>query len=65
MKRVYLTIEDAEKVLEVMKSFPDAGNYYLESESSGIGSTVTLTVSTIVNGIAGEFTTEISGVENW
>ena len=65
MKRIYLTVEDTEKVLEVMKQFPDAINYCLESESSGIGSTVTLTVSTTVNGVSGEFTTEISGVENW
>jgi hypothetical protein len=65
MKRIYLTIDDAKKVLEIMKKFPDATNYCLASESSGIGSTTTLTVATTVNGVDGEFTTEISGVENW
>ena len=65
MKRIYITIEDVEKVLEIMKRFPDATNYCLESESSGIGSTTTLTIATTVNKVSGEFTTEISGVENW
>jgi hypothetical protein len=33
--------------------------------SSGIGSIMTLTVETTVEGLAGKFTVEISGVENW
>jgi hypothetical protein len=27
MKRIYITIEDVEKVLEIMKRFPDATHY--------------------------------------
>jgi len=63
---MYILIEEVEKILEVMKKFPDADSFFLESDStSGIGSTVTLTVRTQVNGLDGTFKTEISGVENW
>jgi hypothetical protein len=63
---MYIHKEDAEKILEIMHKFPDAESFYLETDSSsGIGSTVTLTVTTNVNGLRGEFKTEISGVENW
>jgi hypothetical protein len=63
---MYILIEEVEKILEVMKKFPDAASFFLESDStSGIGSTVTLTVRTQVNGFDGTFKTEISGVENW
>jgi len=68
MKEVnmYILIEEVEKILEVMKKFPDADNFYLESDSSsGIGTTTTLTVSTTVEGLDGKFTVEISGAENW
>ena len=63
---MYITKTDVLKILEVMDKFPDATNFYVESDSSsGIGTTITLTVRTEVNGIDGEFTTEISGVEDW
>lgn len=62
---MYINIENVEKILAVMKKFPDA-KFYLENDnSSGIGNIMTLTVHTQVNGLAGEFKTEISGVENW
>jgi len=57
---------DVEKILEVMNKFPDAESFALAQESSsGIGSVTTLTVRTQVNGFDGDFTIEISGVENW
>lgn len=63
---MYISIEDVEKILEVMKKFPDAGSFFLQSDStSGIGSIMTLTVRTQINGLDGEFKTEISGVEDW
>jgi hypothetical protein len=63
---MYLCIEEVEKILEIMKKFPEAGSFFLESDSSsGIGSTTTLTIRTRINGLDGEFKTEISGVENW
>ena len=63
---MYITKKDVLKVLEVMEKFPNATNFLLESDSSsGIGSTLALTVRTNVNGVDGEFTTEISGVEDW
>lgn len=63
---MYICIEEVEKILEIMKKFPDADSFCLESDSSsGIGSTTTLTVRTQVNDLYGEFKTEISSVENW
>lgn len=63
---MYISIEDVEKILEVMKKFPDASSFFLQSDStSGIGSVMTITVRTQINGLDGEFKTEISGVEDW
>ena len=63
---MYILIEEVEKILEIMKKFPDANNFeLLEEGQSGIGSITSLVVHTNINGLAGEFKTEISGVENW
>jgi hypothetical protein len=63
---MYITKEDIEKILEVMNKFPTETTYCLKSDSSsGIGSTMTLTLQTTVEGLSGEFTVEISGVEDW
>ena len=63
---MYITKKDAEKILDVMNKFPKDTVYRLVTDnSSGIGSTMTLTVETTVEGLAGKFTVEISGVENW
>jgi hypothetical protein len=63
---MYITKKDAEKILDVMNKFPKDTVYRLKMDnSSGIGSIMTLTVETTVEGFAGNFTVEISGVENW
>jgi hypothetical protein len=63
---MYITREDVEAILAVMEKFPDAGGFYLKADSSsGIGTTIELTVATNINGLDGEFKVEISGVENW
>jgi hypothetical protein len=63
---MYILVEEVEKILEIMKKFPDAESFRLEADSgSGIGSTTALVVHTQINGLDGEFTVEISGVENW
>jgi hypothetical protein len=63
---MYITKKDAKKILDVMNKFPEDTVYCLEMDnSSGIGSIMTLTVETTVEGLAGKFTVEISGVENW
>jgi hypothetical protein len=63
---MYITKKDAEKILDVMNKFPEDTVYRLAMDnSSGIGSTMTLTVETTVEGLAGKFTVEISSVENW
>jgi hypothetical protein len=62
---MYLHKEDVEKILEIMKDFPDASSFQLQQSGTEIGKITKLIVSTSVNGYLGEFTTEISGVENW
>jgi hypothetical protein len=63
---MYIDKQDVEKILEVMNKFPDARSFALaQDSSSGIGSVTTLTVHTQINELDGEFTVEISGVENW
>ena len=64
--KTYLHRETAEKMLEVMNQFPEYDVFNLEIDnSSGIGSTVTLTVDIIHNNVAGKFTVEVEGSENW
>jgi len=63
---MYLCKEEVQKILDTMNKFPDATAFeLLQDNSSGIGSVTELIVHTTVNGLAGEFKTEISGVENW
>lgn len=63
---MYLTKKDVEKMLEVMDRFPEAKSFRLEQEGgSGIGTITTMTIDTNINGYEGEFTVEISGVEDW
>lgn len=63
---MYLCRDEVQKILNTMDKFPEATSFeLLQDNSSGIGSVITLTVHTTVNGLSGEFKTEISGVENW
>jgi hypothetical protein len=63
---MYLCREEVVKVLETMDQFPQATSFELiQDNSSGIGQITSLIIHTEINGISGQFTTEISGVENW
>jgi len=62
---MYILPEEVEKILEIMKKFPDATFKLVEEGCSGIGTITSLIVYTEVNGLDGEFKIEISGVESW
>jgi hypothetical protein len=63
---MYLCREEVQKILNTMDKFPEATSFeLLQDKESGIGSVTSLIVHTTVNGLSGEFKTEISGVENW
>lgn len=63
---IYLHPDDVKMISEIMSEFPDADSFRLNSDSSsGIGTTMTLTVSTRINNRPAEVTFEISGVEDW
>jgi len=62
----YILKQDAETMLELMNKFPDHDAFLLSIDStSGIGSTITLTIDVIVNDVAGKFTMEVTGSEAW
>lgn len=62
----YILRTDVERMLEVMNKFPDHDAFLLDIDtSSGIGTSITLTVDVIHNTVAGKFTAEIAGVESW
>jgi hypothetical protein len=58
--------EEIKKILEIVELFPETDNFDLiQDNSSGIGSVTKLTIYTSINGLYGEFSVEISSVENW
>ena len=62
---MYLCRDEVVKILETIDKFPDATSFeLLQDGHSGIGSVTSLIVHTKINGLDGEFKTEISGVEN-
>ena len=63
---MYINQEEVKKILTVMEEFPDARTYELKADnSSGIGSTLTLTMDMDINGRNVEVKVDISGVEKW
>jgi len=62
----YILKQDAKAMLELMNKFPEHDAFLLNVDnSSGIGSTITLTIDVIVNDVAGKFTMEVTGSEAW
>jgi hypothetical protein len=63
---MYIGKQDVVKILKTMDLFPEATGFeLLQDAGNGIGSITSLIVHTNINGLHGEFKTEISGVENW
>lgn len=62
----YILREQVEKVLAIMDNFPSHDAFLLDIDaSSGIGTTITLTMDIIHQGVAGKFVVEVSGPETW
>jgi hypothetical protein len=58
--------QTTEKILETMNKLPDHDAFELEIDnSSGIGTSVTLTVDILYNNLRGKFTTEVEGPQDW
>lgn len=63
---MFLNRKDIDKINSVLDQFPTIDHFELDQDSSsGIGSTTTMTVKHTVNNVSGNFTIEISGVEDW
>jgi hypothetical protein len=64
--KTYITRKLAKKIVDTMKEFPDHDVFLLEIDtSSGIGSTVSLTIDIMHNNIGGKFTTTVEDTDNW
>jgi|688.fasta_scaffold893071_1 hypothetical protein len=63
---MYLHKEDLEKMLEILRSFPEVETVEVKQDnSSGIGAHTTIVFRTTVNNVDGEFEVTVSSVENW
>ena len=66
VKTMYIRQENVEKILEIMKAFPDADSYKLDCYSgSGIGNTISLTMNMIIKDYNTQVKVEITGVDDW
>lgn len=63
---MYLHRDDIEKILEVLKKFPDVETIEVKQDnSSGIGCDTSIIIPTNINEVSGSFEISISSVENW
>lgn len=64
--KIFLRIEDMKKIQSVLEKFPEVHVFELtQNRESGIGSTLSISFSIKLKDIEGEFTTELSGTEDW
>ena len=63
--KTYILKQQVEDILETVEKFnTDAFELHIDN-SSGIGSTITVSTDIIYNGLVGKFTVEVAGSENW
>ena len=56
---------EVEKILDVMEKFPQESGYKFDYVTSGLGYTLDMSISVVVEGIDGELRVNITGVESW
>jgi hypothetical protein len=62
----YILREQVEQVLAVMNHFADHDAFLVDIDSSsGIGTTITLSLNIIHQGVAGKFTVDVTGPDTW
>ncbi len=63
---MYLGRKDLYKLVQLLQDFPKVDTFEIDqSNHSGIGRTTTVSFEQETNGHKGQFTIEISGVEDW
>ena len=61
-----LSRKDIEAISKVLEQFPDLDTFEIKQDSSsGIGCYTSMTFAREISGLEGNFTVEISGVEDW
>lgn len=65
MTQLILQRRELEDILKLLDKFECNYVSLSQSESTGIGNTLTATLDVTVNDEHGEFTVEITGIEDW
>lgn len=64
--KIKLVREEVDDILELITAFHDANTFGISTKRyAGIGIIMKVKIPTIVNGILGHFTVEITGVADW
>lgn len=63
--KTYILKQQVKDILDVMeKTMDDAFELHIDN-SSGIGSTISVSTNIIYNGLVGKFVVQVAGSENW
>ena len=67
MKTICLNYRELKMLTEIVDKFPDSPEpiKISQTDSNGIGSTVTVSLGTYVNDVYGEFTITLTDERNW
>lgn len=66
MQQIWLSRKNLKKIQSVLDKFTDVDNFELEYEvSSGIGTTLNMKFTSVVNDIQGVFSIPITGFDDW
>ena len=64
--KTHILKQQVKDILDTMNDFGDVDSFELDIESSsGIGTKISLSSHMIYRGLAGKFTVEVVGNENW
>jgi hypothetical protein len=66
MQQIWLSRKNLKKIQSVLDKFTDVDNFELEYEvSPGIGTTLNMKFTSVVNDIQGVFSIPITGFDDW
>lgn len=66
MQQIWLSRKNLKKIQSVLDKFTDVDNFELEYDiSSGIGTTLNMKFTSVINDIQGVFSIPITGFDDW
>jgi hypothetical protein len=64
--KILLSRREVQNILDVMDNFPQKESYEFDYRTGGgIGATLDMIIPTVIDGIHGKFTVEITTPEDW